>query len=82
MVRKSSKLISSARPLDPLRRFLYEQEGGVGNIFKTEAHLAAAHSPRETGPSKHSLHLHWLSQPWVLLPSDQLVGGTGGPLGG
>lgn len=27
MVRKSSKLISSARPLDPLRRFLREQRG-------------------------------------------------------
>lgn len=82
MVRKSSKLISSARPLDPLRRFLREQQGGVSNVFRTEAHLTVTHSPRETGPSKHSFHLQRLSQPWVLLPSDQLVGGTGGPLGG
>ena len=82
MVTKSSKLISSARPLDPLRRFLWEQEEGVGNVFKTEAHLAAAHSPRETGPSKHSLYLQWLSQPWVLLPSAQLMGGHQGAPGG
>ena len=81
MVRKSSKLISSARPLDPLRRFLREQRGGVGNAFKTEPHLSAAHSPREPGPSRHSLHLQWLSQPWVLLPSDQLVGVPGPPWG-
>lgn len=33
MVRKSSKLISSARPLGPLRRFLWEQRGGVGNAL-------------------------------------------------
>lgn len=34
MVRKSSKLISSATPLGPLRRFLWRQQGQGGNELK------------------------------------------------